>query len=133
MKWRQKRSQRISIHTQERATEKARLRVAGLSAPRTVLGLLCLLYLALFVVRVAISGVAPLIKTDLRLSNTQLGLVFSAFAIPYAIFQLIGGWSVDRWAARMVLSSSSGAVAAATALTGAAAGVFARLSLRLAV
>ncbi|HZP34278.1 MAG TPA: MFS transporter [Candidatus Acidoferrales bacterium] len=89
-----------------------------LSAPRTVLGLLCLLYLTLFVVRVAISGVAPLIRTDLRLSNTELGLVFSAFAIPYAVFQLIGGWIGDKWGARMVLCVSCGVVALATALTG---------------
>ncbi len=94
------------------------MRVGGLSAPRAVLGLLCLLYLVLFVVRVAISGVAPLIKADLRLSNTELGWVFSAFAIPYAIFQLIGGWIGDRWGARMVLCVSCGVVAAATALTG---------------
>jgi MFS family permease len=87
-----------------------------------VLGLLCLLYFILFVVRVVISGVAPLIKADLHLSNTQLGLVFSAFAIPYAIFQLIGGWIGDRWGARVVLCVSCGVVAAATALTGAVNG-----------
>ena len=37
-----------------------------------------------------------MIKADLRLSNTQLGLAFSAFAIPYALFQLIGGWIGDK-------------------------------------
>jgi MFS family permease len=98
-----------------------------------VLGLLCLLYLLLFVVRVALSGVAPLIKADLRLSNTQLGLVFSAFAIPYAIFQLIGGWIGDRWGARLVLCVSCGVVAAATALTGAVNGFAALFAVRLAL
>src|SRR5690242_3329433 len=109
----------------ETTTAKARGRVMGVSVPGAVLGLLCLLYLVLFVVRVAISGVAPLIKTDLGLSNTELGLVFSAFAIPYAIFQLIGGWIGDRWGARMVLCVSCGVVAAATALTGAVNGFLA--------
>ena len=61
-------------------------------APAIVLALLCLMYLLMFVNRVNISTAAPLIKADLRLSNTQLGLVFSAFAIPYALFQLVGGW-----------------------------------------
>jgi MFS family permease len=98
-----------------------------------VLALLCLLYLVLFVVRVAISGVAPLIKSDLRLSNTELGLVFSAFAIPYAIFQLIGGWIGDRWGARAVLCVSCGVVAAATALTGAVNGFAALFAVRLAL
>jgi len=109
------------------------VRARGLSAPRVVLGLLCLLYFILFVVRVVISGVAPLIKTDLHLSNTQLGLVFSAFAIPYAIFQLIGGWIGDRWGARMVLCVSCGVVAAATALTGAVNGFAALFAVRLAL
>jgi MFS family permease len=61
------------------------------AAPRIVLALLCLLSLILFVNRVNISTAAPFIKADLNLSNTQLGLVFSAFAVPYALFQLIGG------------------------------------------
>lgn len=82
-------------------------------------------------VRVAISGVAPLLKSDLRLSNTELGLVFSAFAIPYAIFQLIGGWIGDKWGARMVLCVSCGVVAAATALTGVVNGFAALFAVRL--
>jgi hypothetical protein len=36
--------------------------------------------------RANISTAAPLIKADLKLSDTQLGLVFSAFALPYASF-----------------------------------------------
>jgi MFS family permease len=67
------------------------------SAPRIVLGLLCALYFILYIDRVNIAVAAPLIKADLRLSNTQLGLVFSAFAIPYTLFQLIGGWIGDRF------------------------------------
>jgi MFS family permease len=109
------------------------VRSSVLSAPRVVLALLCLLYLILFVVRVALSGAAPLIKADLRLSNTQLGLVFSAFAIPYAIFQLIGGWIGDRWGVRLVLCVSCGVVAAATALTGAVNGFAALFAVRLAL
>jgi MFS family permease len=34
------------------------------------------------------------------LSNTQLGLAFSAFAYPYALFQLIGGYIGDKFGAR---------------------------------
>jgi hypothetical protein len=60
-------------------------------APQIVLALLCLLYLILFVNRVNIATAAPFMKADLNLSNTQLGLVFSAFAVPYALFQLAGG------------------------------------------
>jgi hypothetical protein len=39
-----------------------------------VLGLLCVLYLILFVNRVNISTAAPLMKADLHLSNTELAV-----------------------------------------------------------
>ena len=62
-----------------------------------------------------------------------MGLVFAAFAIPYAIFQLIGGWIGDRWGARVVLCVSCAVVAAATALTGAVNGFAALFAARLAL
>jgi MFS family permease len=87
-----------------------------------VLALLCLLYLILFVNRVNISTAAPLMRADLKLSNTQLGLVFSAFAIPYALFQLIGGWIGDKFGPRLTLSLCCAVVGVSTTLTGAARG-----------
>jgi len=104
-----------------------------LGAPRVVLLLLCILYLILFVNRVNISTAAPLIKADLRLSNTQLGLAFSAFAIPYALFQLIGGWIGDKFGPRLTLSACCAMVGASTMLTGAAAGFASLFALRLAL
>src|SRR6202040_2137415 len=99
-----------------------RARVAGLRPPQMVLGLLALLYLILFVNRVNISTAAPLMKVDLHLSNTQLGLAFSAFAVPYAFFQLIGGWIGDKFGPRLTLSLCCGLVGISTILTGAAQG-----------
>jgi MFS family permease len=104
-----------------------------LKAPRVVLLLLCLLYLILFVNRVNIATAAPLIQADLRLSNTQLGLAFSAFAIPYALFQLIGGWIGDKLGARLTLSVCCAMVGASTMLTGAARGFVSLFILRLAL
>lgn len=89
------------------------------------------MYLILFVNRVSLAVVAPLMKTDLRLSNAQLGLVFSAFAIPYAAFQLIGGWIGDRLGARLTLTACCAIVTAATALTGAAGGFVSLFALRV--
>ena len=91
------------------------------------------MYLILFVNRVNISTAAPLMKADLGLSNTQLGLVFSAFAIPYAVFQLIGGWVGDKLGPRLTLSLCCGMVGACTVLTGAAAGFVSLFALRLAL
>jgi MFS family permease len=91
------------------------------------------MYLILFVDRVNISTVAPLIKADLKLSNTQLGLVFSAFAIPYAVFQLIGGWIGDRLGARLTLTLCCIIVATTTVLTGAVNGFASLYVVRLAL
>jgi sugar phosphate permease len=104
-----------------------------LKASRNVLSLLCILYLILFVTRVNIATAAPLIKTDLGLSNTQLGLAFSAFAIPYALFQLIGGWIGDKFGARLTLSACCALVGLSTMLTGAASGFVSLFALRLAL
>ncbi len=104
-----------------------------LSPPRVVLGLLCLMYLILFINRVSISTAAPLMKTDLGLSNAQLGLAFSAFAIPYALFQLFGGWVGDRLGARFTLAACCAIVTAAMVLTGAAGGFLSLFAVRLAL
>ena len=97
-------------------------RSARLGTPGIVLLLLCLMYLILFVNRVSISTAAPLIKAELHLNNTELGLVFSAFAIPYALFQLVGGWIGDRLGPRITLSACCAIVGISTVLTGAAGG-----------
>jgi len=104
-----------------------------LKAPLFVLSLLCALYLIMFVNRVNIATVAPLIKADLGLSNTQLGLAFSAFAIPYALFQLIGGWIGDKLGARLTLGACCAMVGLATMLTGAATGFVSLFAVRLAL
>jgi MFS family permease len=98
-----------------------------------VLALLCLMYLILYIDRVNISTAAPLIKSDLNLSNTELGFAFSAFAYPYALFQLVGGWIGDKFGARRTLSVSLVLVCVATALTGAVGGLFSLFCARLAL
>jgi MFS family permease len=91
------------------------------------------MYFLYFVDRVSISTVAPLMKADLKISNTQLGIAFSAFAIPYAFFQLIGGWIGDRLGPRLTLTLCCGLVAIVTVLTGAATGIVSLFILRLAL
>ena len=103
------------------------------TAPQIVLALLAVMYLILFVNRVNISTAAPLMKADLHLSNTQLGLAFSAFAIPYALFQLIGGWVGDKFGPRLTLSVCCAMVGLCTILTGAATGFISLFALRLAL
>jgi len=83
--------------------------------------------------RVNISTAAPLIKADLALTNTQLGLAFSAFAYPYAAFQLIGGYFGDKFGPRLTLCVSSPIVWVATAATGAVGGLASLFAARLAL
>ena len=49
------------------------------SATGTVLGLLCLMYLINYIVRVNVSTAAAVFQPQLHLSNTQVGLIFSIF------------------------------------------------------
>src|SRR5262249_57140303 len=63
-----------------------------LSATNGVLFLLCMMYLITYIDRVNISTAAGAMKGELHLNNTELGFAFSAFAYPYAVFQIIGGW-----------------------------------------
>lgn len=109
------------------------MRISKLGAPTVVLALLCAMYFLYFVDRVSISTAAPLIKADLKISNTQLGLAFSAFAIPYALFQLIGGWIGDRLGPRLTLAICCAMVGISTALMGAVTGIASLILLRLAL
>src|SRR5579862_7005145 len=88
------------------------------SATTTVLVLICLMYAITYIDRVNFSTAASVFKQDLHLSNTQVGLVFSAFAYPYLIFQIIGGWLSDRFGARLALTFCGVLWAGATILTG---------------
>lgn len=79
-------------------------RPASIPATKMVLFLLCLMYFINYIVRVDVSTAAAVFKDDLHLSNTQVGLIFSAFAYPYLLFQIIGGWVSDRFGARLALT-----------------------------
>jgi MFS family permease len=91
------------------------------------------MYFMLFVDRTNISTTAPLMQGELKLSNTQLGLVFSAFAFPYALFQLFGGWIGDKFGPRRTLAVCCAIVAVSTALTGAVGGLTSLFVCRLAL
>ncbi|WP_419688166.1 MFS transporter [Burkholderia theae] len=70
---------------------------------RRTLWLLCALSFILYIDRVNLATAAGAIKAELGLSNTELGVAFSAFAYSYAICQIGGGWIADRFGARITL------------------------------
>lgn len=56
-----------------------------------------------YVDRVCISQAAPLISRDLKLTDVQMGWVFSAFTLAYALFEIPAGYLGDRIGPRKVL------------------------------
>jgi len=94
-----------------------------LKATHVVLALLCIMYFITYVDRVNIGTAASEIQKEFHLSNTQLGLVFSAFAYPYLLFQVIGGWVGDRFGPRRTLFWCGLIWAVATIMTGFVTGI----------
>ncbi|MFZ2280174.1 MAG: MFS transporter [Prosthecobacter sp.] len=56
-----------------------------------------------YIDRVCISKARPFIQQDLGFDDTQMGYVFSAFTLAYALFEIPGGWLGDKWGPRRVL------------------------------
>ena len=62
-----------------------------------------LLAVLAYVDRVAIAQAALPISAELQLSRAQMGLIFSAFGLAYALFEIPCGWLGDTFGPRRVL------------------------------
>jgi MFS transporter, ACS family, glucarate transporter len=62
---------------------------------------------ASYLCRVNVSVTGALLMQDFALSQIQMGRVFSAFLLGYALFQIPAGVLADRWGARRVLLLSA--------------------------
>jgi sugar phosphate permease len=109
------------------------MKVMQKQASRLVLFVICLMYLIFYVDRVNLSTAAPIMQADLGLTATQLGIAFSAFAYPYAFFQIAGGWLGDRMGPRVTLFICALIVAGSTIWTGLVGGLFSLFLARLAL
>src|SRR5215813_1573091 len=101
---------------------------------RSFAPLLILLGLAIvinYVDRGNLSIAAPVIKDELQLSATQLGVLFSAFFYTYTALQFVVGGIVDRLGASRVLSAGLLIWSVATIAMGFSGGFLALLTLRL--
>ncbi|MEM5405272.1 MULTISPECIES: MFS transporter [Paraburkholderia] len=101
------------------------------SASSIVLIMLCIMYFITYLDRVNVSTAAAGFGKEFQLSHTEVGLVFSAFAYPYLLFQIIGGWVSDRFGARRTLLFCGALWGVATVLTGMAGGLATLLAARL--
>jgi ACS family glucarate transporter-like MFS transporter len=69
-----------------------------------ILALLMLLSGVAYILRINVSIAAPSIKTDLGLSEVQLGLVLSSFVFLYAVGQIPGGLLGEWFGGRKVMT-----------------------------
>jgi len=89
-------------------------------ARHTLFAFVIALAIITYIDRVCISQTAPKIRADLALSEAEMGWVFSAFSISYALFEIPGGWLGDRFGPRSALMKVVVLWSFFTAATGAA-------------
>jgi len=107
------------------------VRKLKLSPPGIVLAILCAMYFLYFVNRTNLAIAGPTIQAELGLNNTDLGLVFAAFGLPYALLQPLGGAVGDKFGPRVTLALCGLVVCLATGWVGAASGIISLLLARL--
>lgn len=96
-----------------------------------VLALLAFSVLINYVDRGNLSIAAPMLKDELKLSPTQLGILFSSFFWTYAAFQIPSGWLVDHYDVNWVIAIGFFVWSTATTVTGLAHTFLAVLVARL--
>ena len=100
-------------------------------ARHVAVGFTLLLAAIAYLDRICISTAAPAIGADLGLSDAEMGFVFSAFTLAYALFEVPSGWFADRFGARVTLTRIVIWWSAMTAATGLAGGLVSLLAVRL--
>src|SRR5579884_3689092 len=83
-----------------------------------VLAFACSLSMITYLDRVCFGTVAPFIQGEFGLTDTQKGMLFSAFALAYAIFEVPSGWLGDVFGPRRTLIRIVLCWSLFTALTG---------------
>ena len=102
-----------------------------LTAFLPALVLLALLSVINFIDRSNLALAAPILKDELHISTSELGILLSAFFWTYAAMQLLSGWLVDRFDANYVLTAGFLLWSLATVGTGAIRGFTMLLAMRL--
>jgi ACS family D-galactonate transporter-like MFS transporter len=84
-----------------------------------------------YIDRSNLSIAAPMLKDELQLSASQLGVLLSAFFWTYGCFQIPAGWLVDRFDVKWVFAAGFFVWSTATAVTGLLHGFAALLVVRV--
>ncbi len=99
-------------------------------ARRKVLWLIFFLAVITYFDRLCLSIAAPAITKEFGFSPSQMGWIFSAFTMAYALFEIPSGWLGDRIGTRKALTRIVICWTIFTMLTGAAMGFLSLLSIR---
>ncbi len=95
-----------------------------------VMTFLCVLSFLTYFDRICIMRAQADIQRDLGIGDEQMGLIFGAFWLAYALFEIPGGWMGDRYGARVTLTRIVLAWSLFTALSGSASGFVTLLTYR---
>jgi sugar phosphate permease len=83
-----------------------------------------------FIDRSAISFVIEPLKKEFHFSDTQFGMILSAFGLGYVLLTAFGGWLVDRFGARAIWPMAAVGWSLCVALLGVAVGFWSFIGLR---
>jgi MFS family permease len=101
------------------------------SLPVRVVLLLAAAVFINYVDRGNLATASPLLKDELGLSNSEIGVLLSAFFWSYAPLQPVAGWLAQRFDVRYVLAAGLAVWAVATALVGLATTFAMLIALRI--
>jgi MFS transporter, ACS family, solute carrier family 17 (sodium-dependent inorganic phosphate cotransporter), other len=99
----------------------------------TVVTLLCFSVIILYMDRVNISVVAPVLMQEFGWDPAVMGTVLSAFFVGYFLTQIPGGWLSDRWGTKGILGGSVAWWSLVTMLTPFASVTSTMLAMRVAL
>jgi MFS family permease len=105
----------------------------SLTYRRYALGLLLAVNLLNYIDRQVLFAVFPLIKIDLKLTDTELGFLGSAFMLSYLLIAPLFGWLGDHWSRTRLAAGGLVVWSLATALAGYAPGYRSLLAARATV
>jgi MFS transporter, ACS family, D-galactonate transporter len=116
-----------------RVSESEAIQETGPGSMSIVLALLAFSVFINYIDRANLSIAAPMLKDELGMSASQLGLLLSSFFWTYSLFLILSGWLVDRLNVSWVLAIGFLLWSAATSATGFSHGFTALLVVRLAL
>lgn len=93
--------------------------------------LLFIVYMLNYMDRSALSITAPLIEKELGFNAAEMGMIFSAFFIGYALFNFIGGWASDKVGPKTVFLIAALLWSVFCGLTGLVTGLWTMLIVRV--